>query len=411
MADSAARRLNPQETRPEPPANVTTLPQGKAERGREQLKKSEREEPAALPSAEAQTENKSRPKRKFLRRGLLLLGPLVFIAAGTWIYLAGGRYVSTDNAYVHADEVTLTTDVPGIVAEVEVKNNQTVKRGQILFRLDDEPYRIDLQSAEAKLATVANQMTALQATYRQNLAAVAQAQTDVDYYDKQLARAQQLAKTGVASKSTLDEASRDAQAARDRLALAQRTAESTLAQLGGSADGPVEAHPQYQEAKAAVDKAKRDLSHTVITAPMAGVVANVDALESGEYLPAAQPAFSLVATDELWVDANLKESDLTYVKRGDSAEVTIDTYPNRTFKATVASISPATGAEFSVLPPQNASGNWVKVVQRIPVRLKIDEPSDGPQLRAGMSAEIAIDTGHKRSLSDLLKTVRRFTGV
>ena len=163
-------------------------------------------------------------------------------------------------------------------------------------------------------------------------------------------------------------------------------------------------------AEAAVDKAKWDLDHTKIVAPWSGTTANVDNLKPGRYLAAAEPAMSLVGSADLWIEANPKETDLTYVKTGNPATVTVDAYPGITWKATVTSVSPATGAEFSVLPPQNASGNWVKVVQRVPVKLAIEQPRNGPRLRAGMSVNVEIDTGHTRSLGSLIGAFARTNG-
>jgi membrane fusion protein (multidrug efflux system) len=319
------------------------------------------------------------------------------------MYLAGGRYVTTDNAYVRADKLTVSTDVSGIVAEVLVGDNDTVQKGQVLFRLDDEPYRITVDGARAQLGTVRNELATVQATYRQNLAQIEQARADVTFAEAQSQRQQDLMRRGVTTQVALDQAQHDLNAARQRLSAAQRQAEATVAQLGGKADDKIENHPRVRQAQAQVDKAERDLRHTVVRAAMAGVVAKVDALQVGEYLPAAQPAFNLVAADHVWVEANPKETDLTFLKPGDPATVTIDAYPGREWHASVASISPASGAEFSVLPAQNASGNWVKVVQRVPVRLRVEIPQDGPPLRAGMSADVSIDTGHTRSLGDLMR--------
>jgi membrane fusion protein (multidrug efflux system) len=319
------------------------------------------------------------------------------------MYLAGGRYVTTDNAYVRADKLTVSTDVSGIVAEVLVGDNDTVQKGQVLFRLDDEPYRITVDGARAQLGTVRNELATVQATYRQNLAQIEQARADVTFAEAQSQRQQDLMRRGVTTQVALDQAQHDLNAARQRLSAAQRQAEATVAQLGGKADDKIENHPRVRQAQAQVDKAERDLRHTVVRAAMAGVVAKVDALQVGEYLPAAQPAFNLVAADHVWVEANPKETDLTFLKPGDPATVTIDAYPGREWHASVARISPASGAEFSVLPAQNASGNWVKVVQRVPVRLRVEIPQDGPPLRAGMSADVSIDTGHTRSLGDLMR--------
>jgi membrane fusion protein (multidrug efflux system) len=359
------------------------------------------------PEAPARYESSPEPAptktRKGLRRVLLLLGPLALLAGAGGMYLTGGRYVSTDNAYVRADKVTVSTDVSGIVAEVTVHDNETVEKDQVLFRLDDEPYRIALEGARAQLGTVRNEIATLQATYRQNLAQIEQAKTDVTFAEAQWQRQQDLMRRGATTQVALDQAQRDLNGARERLNAVQRQAEATLAQLGGTVDEKVENHPRFRQVQAQVDRAERDLRHTVVRASTAGIVARVESLQVGEYLPAAQPAFSLLATDHVWIEANPKETDLTFLKPGDPATVTIDAYPGREWHASVASISPASGAEFSVLPAQNASGNWVKVVQRVAVRLRIDIPQDAPPLRAGMSADVSIDTGHTRSVGDLTR--------
>jgi membrane fusion protein (multidrug efflux system) len=342
---------------------------------------------------------------------LLAIGPILVVLGGLYMYLNGGRYVGTDNAYVHEDKLNLTTDVAGIVKEIPVGENERVTQGQVLVRLDPQVYRIALAAARAQLDTVRNELTTLQANYRQNQAQVELAKSDLAYYEPAYQRQVDLAKRGVASQATLDQARRDYETARQRLVAAERAAEATLAQLGGSADRDIALHPRYQQALAQVDKAQRDLDHAVITAPMEGIVTNVPSLQLGAYLQPGQPAFSLVATDRAWVDANPKETDLTYVKPGDPASVEVDTYPDRVWKGRVASISPASAAEFSVLPAQNASGNWVKVVQRIPVRIALDLSPNAPPLRSGMSAVVEIDTGHQRTLGDLLRTTAHWIGL
>ena len=348
---------------------------------------------------------------KTLRRLLLALGPIVVLAGGLAAYTAGGRYVSTDNAYVHAGKLTVATDVSGIVADVAVKESQKVEKGQVLFTLDQEPFRIALAGAEANLGIVRNQLVTLQATWRQKQAQVAQAKTDVAFYETGFQRQQDLLKRGVASQAAYDQAKRDLDAARERVVMAQNDADATLAQLGGKADAPIEQNASYLAAQAQVDKARRDLSRTTVLAPIPGIVTNVDALQVGEYLPAAQPAFSLVSAADVWIEANPKESDLAYLKAGAPAVVTIDAYPGREWQATVTSLAPATGTEFSVLPAQNATGNWVKVVQRVPIRLAVQMPADAPPLRTGMSATVEIDTGHRRHLGDLLDAAKRFVGM
>lgn len=340
-------------------------------------------------------------KPRNLRRILLVLGPAIVLAGSLFAYMTGGRYVSTDNAYVHAGKLTVATDVSGIVANVAVHESQRVEKGQVLFTLDQEPFRIALAGAEANLGTVRNQIVTQQATYRQKLAQIEQARTDIGFFETNAQRQQDLLKRGVSAQATYDQAKRDLDTARERLLVAQSDAEATLAQLGGRADAPIEQNANYLAAKAQVDRARRDLTRTTVVAPMPGIVTNVDALLPGEYLPAAQPAFSLVSTADVWVEANAKESDLANLKPGDKATVSIDAYPGREWQATVTSLAPATGAEFSVLPAQNATGNWVKVVQRVPIRLGVEMPEGAPPLRTGMSAYVEIDTGHHRQLSDL----------
>jgi membrane fusion protein (multidrug efflux system) len=346
-----------------------------------------------------------------LRRVLLTAGPVLVAAGALFVYVTGGRYISTDDAYVHAGKLTVATDVSGIVSNVAVQESQKVEKGQVLFTLDQEPFRIALDGAEANLGTVRNQLTTLQATYRQKQAQIEQARTDVALYEANYQRQQQLVKSGAVSKAAFDQAKRDLDSARDHVTMAQHDAEATLAQLGGNADAPIEQNATYLGAKAQVDKAQRDLRRTTVLAPIPGIVTNVDALQVGEYLPAAQAAFSLVSSADVWIEANPKESDLTYLKPGASAVVTIDAYPGREWQATVSSLSPATGTEFSVLPAQNATGNWVKVVQRVPIRLSVQMPADAPPLRTGMSATVEIDTGHRRALGDLVEQARQFVGM
>jgi membrane fusion protein, multidrug efflux system len=348
---------------------------------------------------------------KTLRRLLLALGPIVVLVGGLVAYTAGGRYVTTDNAYVHAGKLTVATDVSGIVADVAVKESQKVEKGQVLFTLDQEPFRIALAGAEANLGIVRNQLITLQATWRQKQSQVAQAKTDAAFYETGFQRQQDLLKRGVASQAAYDQAKRDLDAARERVVMTQNDADATLAQLGGKADAPIEQNASYLAAQAQVDKAKRDLARTTVLAPIPGIVTNVDALQVGEYLPAAQPAFSLVSSADVWIEANPKESDLAYLKAGAPAVVTIDAYPGREWQATVTSLAPATGTEFSVLPAQNATGNWVKVVQRVPIRLAVQMPADAPPLRTGMSATVEIDTGHRRHLGDLLDAAKQFVGM
>jgi membrane fusion protein, multidrug efflux system len=364
-----------------------------------------------LPRAQYRSDIPRLTKRQLARRVLLPLGPIVLVAVALAMWLAGGRYVSTDNAYVRADKVAVSADVGGPVVEIAVKDNQRVAAGDLLFRIDDEPYRIALAATEAQLASVGNDISALQATYRQRLAEIRQGEADIAWYEREFKRQNDLAQRNVASQAKLDEARHNLEAARQRIAGLRQDAQAALAKLGGDADKPVEEQAAYRRALADVEKAQRDLRRTRVAAPIGGIVTRVEALQVGSYLAPGQPAFALVAVDNAWVEANPKETDLTHVKAGDPATITVDAYPGRQWTGHVASLSPGTGAEFAVLPAQNASGNWVKVVQRVPVRINLSPVEGAPTLRAGMSVEAQIDTGNSRSLGELLHTLGRWIGI
>jgi membrane fusion protein (multidrug efflux system) len=347
----------------------------------------------------ARHDRKSR--RQLVRWSLLLGGPALVLMVVGWLWLTGGRYVATDNAYVQADTVQVATDVAGLVKTIEVRDDQHVTRGQILFTLDDEPYRAALASAEAQVRMAATELEALRASYAQSAADIEQARADVAFYEKEYARQADLAGRRVSAQAQLDAARHDLDAARARVAALQEQQAGITAQLNGDPAAPVERHPRYLAAVAARDRAAHDLAATVVRASIDGMTARVSSLQPGEYLDAGQAAFALVGTDR-WIEANPKETDLTWVRPGQSVEVSVDTYPGRRWHGTVESVSPASQAQFALLPAQNTSGNWVKVVQRIPVRIAVEPEAGAPPLRAGMSAEIEVDTGHLRHLGDLL---------
>ena len=383
------------------------------EAGRPPLQPVTAEAPQQEPQHGAHAERHAPPIRKprNLRGPLLIAGPLVMLAGALWLYLAGGRFATTDAAYVKADIVYVANDISGIVTEVDVKEGQAVRKGDLLFRLDDEPFRIARDGAEAQLGIVANQLKAAKASYAQARAQVDQAKADLDFYAKTKARQGDLLARNVTTQAAADQAQRDFLGAKSRLVAAQRQVDSLLAQLSGKPDQPIEHFAQYQQAKAALDKADRDLRHTRVIAPAEGVVTNVSQVQPGNYLAAAQSALNIVSRDKVWVDANLKETDLAHVKVGDPATISVDAYGGREWKARVASIAPATGSEFSVLPAQNTSGNWVKVVQRMTVRLAVEPAPDAPQLRAGMSVLASIDTGVRRSLATLPRDLAHMVGL
>ncbi len=360
-----------------------------------------------LPQRPAETTAKSdevsRPSRRRGTRSILFaLLPVALVAGGYW-YVAGGQVMSTDDAYVEADKVGISTDVSGIVKEVDVSENQHVTAGQVLYRLDDAQFRYALDRAEAQIGTVRDDINALKANYRDMQAQIKQAQDDVAYYDREFNRQQQLSGNGFASQQTFDAARRNLQNAQQKLTSLNEQLAAVTANLGGDPNLPVEQHPRYRDAVAQRDEAARQLNHSVVKAPFAGVVTNVPSVAPGKYLQASATAFYLVATDHVWIDSNPKETQLTYVRPGQPVTVTVDTYPDLAWHGTVESISPAAAQEFQLLPAQNTSGNWVKVVQRIPMRVRVDT-SDAklPPLRAGMSVEVDVDTGHARGIPHFL---------
>lgn len=344
----------------------------------------------------------TRPARRLLRPALFLLLP-VALAWGGYEYVRGGAVMSTENAYVRADMVAVSTDVSGIVRDIAVHENQTVQAGDVLFRLDDLPFRLALDRANAQVGIVAASLDAMKASYRDMQAQIRQAQTDVDFYAKEEGRQQRLVGSGASSVVSLDQATRNAGGARQHVGSLQQQLAGIVANLAGNPEIAVADHPRMKEAVAARDEAARQLDHAVVKTPMDGIVTNVPSLQPGQYLAAAGAAFSVVATDHMWVEANPKETELTWVRPGQGATVSVDTYPDQApWHGTVESISPASASSFSMLPAQNTSGNWVKVVQRIPMRVRIDTPDGKPPLRAGMSVVLDVDTGRARGMPTFL---------
>lgn len=319
------------------------------------------------------------------------LGLIVALAVVLWLLLGGGRYVSTENAYVKIDMISLTADVSGPLTRVEVDRNQAVRQGQVLAEVDPEPYRIALQEARADQQAVRNRILSERADYARLQAQHAQAERDLAYHQRELERYQGLDRVAV-SRSQLDGARQKRDQAGAQKSVTEQELASLKAKLGGGPDVAVEEHPDYQAATAKLDRARYDLTHTRIVAPADGVIGGSTPLV-GERVNAGVPVFTLAKNRSAWVEANLKETQLTNVREGQSVDVEVDSYPGVVWKATVQSLSPATGSEYALIPPQNASGNWVKVVQRVPVKLRLEDLDGKPPLRAGMSAEVAIDTG------------------
>ena len=311
------------------------------------------------------------------------LGLLIALAVVLWLVFGGHRYVTTENAYIKIDMISLTADVSGPLVAVNVERNQPVRRGQVLAEVDPQPYRIALAEARADQRAVRNRILSERADYARLQAQRAQARRDLSYYQRELQRFQGLDKVE-AARQKRDKARADAEVIDQQLA-------SLRAKLGGGPDVAVEEHPDYQAATAKLDQAEYDLAHTRIVAPADGILGGATPMV-GERVNAGVPVLTLARDRSAWVEANLKETQLTNVREGQTVEVVVDTYPGVTWRARVRSLSPATGSEYALIPPQNASGNWVKVVQRVPVRLQLLDVDGKPPLRSGMSAEITIDT-------------------
>ena len=342
-------------------------------------------------------------QRSKLVRPILMLGGIAVVAVASFFYwLNGGRYVSIDNAYVRAAKVAVTTDVSGTVTEVNVREGQRVKAGEILFRLSSYKFEIAMAGAQANLDQVELSLRAMKVDYQRMLRDIEAQQAKVQADQAAFERYGNLVKGGGVTRADYDDIRFRLAANTAVVASLAELARVQLAKLGGNPDVDVTTMPQYRLARSMVDEAQRQLSKATLVAPFDGIATQVESIQPGMYLTAGTPAFGLVSHERVWVEASPKETDITYVKLGDAVTVTVDTYPGRVWRGIVESISPASGAEFSILPAQNASGNWVKVVQRIPLRVKVERAPGDPELRAGMSVVVSIDTGHVRHVSDLL---------
>src|ERR1700678_537274 len=344
-------------------------------------------------------------RREQIRWVLFALLPVALIVGGYW-YVAGGQVMSTDDAYVNAQKVGVSTDVSGIVQDVAVKENDHVAAGQVLYRLDPRQFQIALDNAKANLAQIALMIESMKQDYKRMLsdAAAQQAQADLDQTNYN--RAAMLLKSGTATQAVYDQAEYTLQNDKSKLAAVREQSQVQLAKLGGDPEVVVTQHPQYLQAKAQVDEAQRQLDHTVVTAPFAGIVTDVPSIAPGKYLAASTTAFFLVDNEHVWVDATPKETELTYVRPGQPVTVTVDTYPDLEWHGVVESVSPAAAQEFALLPAQNTSGNWVKVVQRVPMRVRLDTSDNNlPPLRAGLSVIVDVDTGHARGFPHFLTSL------
>jgi membrane fusion protein, multidrug efflux system len=334
---------------------------------------------------------------------LVLLGGIGVIAfmVGAWWYAETGRYITTENAYVKAPVIAVSPNIDGRAVEVRVGDNHAVTEGDLLFRIDPRPYQVQLRMAEARRGAVRNELLATKAELGQIAAEMAEIGPRVKFFAKEVARQQRLVKSFAGTEAKLDEMQMERDTAEQRLRSLREKRQVVLAKLGGAPDQPVEAHPKVLEVDAEIERVKLDLAYTEIRAPVTGIVTRMK-LQAGEWVEADTPTFGIIGTGAVWIEANLKETQLDAIAIGQPVEVHVDAYPDAVWSGRIESMSPATGAEFAALPPQNASGNWVKVVQRLPVRINVEPNPDLPQLRAGMSATISVDTGRERDLVDSL---------
>ena len=326
------------------------------------------------------------------RRALLLAGPVALAIGSVAWYLAGGRYVETDNAYLRADFVVVSPRIDGVVADVRVHSDQVVHAGDVLFTLDSAPLEVAVARAEAELAATRNELEGVRAELAVRRAELESARAAAAYREREARRLEGLAERGIASRISYDAALEDLRAARDRVRIAERQVQESITALDGRTEGPLDEHPRVKVNAASLADARLQLEYAIIRAATDGQVGRVE-LHPGERLEAGEPALRVVVSARPYLEANLKETQLGQLVPGQPAEVRVDAYPGRVWRAHVASISPATGAEFSLLPPENASGNWVKIVQRVPVRLELEDDPAAQPLRAGMSATVRIDTG------------------
>lgn len=353
------------------------------------------EDTAPEAPADEQTPRKSGLKR--FRLPLLLLAPVALLLGGLFIYLNGGRYVSTDDAFLQTGMISVSPNVSGRVVSVEVQRNARVAKGDVLFRIDPAPFEAEVKRAQAMLDEARTQVSSQRADYRKGLAQIDAARAQVRYTEREAARQKELLDEGISSQNQYDQAVLATQTARQDVQTAQEDNEAVQARLSGSVGAPIDSQPGVEAAQAALDQAKLNLSYTVVRAAQDGVVANVDQLQVGDYVTAGRPVFTEAGT-RIWVEANFKEDQLQYMRLGQPATIEVDAFPDLHLTGRVSSFSPGTGSAFSVLPAENATGNWVKVVQRLPVEIVIDKvPSDIP-LHAGLSVIAEVDTGHERRL-------------
>lgn len=336
-----------------------------------------------------------------LRKVLMFGGVGLFLIVAAIVYLVGGRFVESDDSYIHANKLMVSTDVSGLIKSVNVREGQRVKAGDILFTLDPKPFQIALDNARAALAGAVQDVESTRAAYRAALSQIAAQQAQVNVDRATYSRYQSLARQNAIAPMQVDTARAAMLSAQATLASLRQNAATLLAKLGGNPATPAEATPDYQKAKAQVDEMQRQLNHATVRAPFAGVVSEVDSLQPGTLVISAMSAFTTTSAvgligNDIWIESDLKETELTHIHAGNPVDITVDTYPGHHWKGVIDTVSAGSDSSFSALPAENGSGNWVKVVQRIPVRIKVEQQAGDPPLRAGMSTVVSIDTGKRR---------------
>jgi membrane fusion protein (multidrug efflux system) len=339
----------------------------------------------------------ARTVRERLRRPLVFALPIVVAAFGAAVYLVEEPYVSTNDAFVRAAKVTVNARVAGQAVEVEVRDNERVRQGQVLFRIDPEPYQIAVDQVEARLGSARLQIEALKTTYRQQQAELQSARDSATFDEREYERKKALVASDFTPRALYERAETDFKVARQHVASIEQQIANTVVALNGDPGIDVDRHPTVRAARSQLDRARLDLSYAAVTAPDDGIVTRVDDLQVGGFVNAGAAVFSLLSSRRIWIEANFRETDLTHMRPGQKATIDVDAYPGRAFKAHIVSMSPGTGSDFSVLPPENATGNWVKVVQRLPVRLELDEVDPNEPLFSGISVTARVDTGHRRN--------------